>query len=113
MEVSDIVSIVCTVISALCAGMSFKYYNKTINVINGNYTDRDIQTLNTAERYATAMGLTLVDDDNLEKVRGFVTRLGAEFVAIFDAIWTHGDESKLERLAEAKLAEMPGGGIRR
>ena len=52
-------------------------------------------------------------DDNLEKVRGFVTRLGAEFVAIFDALWTHGDESKLERLAEAKLAEMPGGGIRR
>ncbi len=83
------------------------------DVINGNYTDRDIQTLNTAERYATAMGLTLVDDDNLEKVRGFVTRLGAEFVAIFDALWTHGDESKLERLAEAKLAEMPGGGIRR
>lgn len=83
------------------------------DVINGNYTDRDIQTLNTAERYVTAMGLTLVDDDNLEKVRGFVTRLGAEFVAIFDALWTHGDESKLERLAEAKLAEMPGGGIRR
>ena len=83
------------------------------DVINGNYTDRDIQTLNTAERYATTMGLTRVDDNNLEKVRGFVTRLGAEFVAIFDALWTHGDESKLERLAEAKLAEMPGGGIRR
>ena len=83
------------------------------DVINGNYTDRDIQALNTAERYATAMGLTQVDDDNLEKVRGFVTRLGAEFGAIFDALWTHGDESKLERLAEAKLAEMPGGGIRK
>ena len=83
------------------------------DVINGNYTDRDIQVLNTAERYATAMGLTQVDDDNLEKVRGFVTGLGAEFGAIFDALWTHGDESKLERLAEAKLAEMPGGGIRR
>lgn len=83
------------------------------DVLNGNYTDRDIQALNTAERYATAMGLTQVDDDNLEKVRGFVTGLGTEFGAIFDALWTHGDESKLERLAEAKLAEMPGGGIRR
>ena len=83
------------------------------DVINGNYTDRDIQALNTAERYATTMGLTQVDDDNLEKVRRFVTGLGAEFGAIFDALWTHGDESKLERLAEAKLAEMPGGGIRR
>ncbi len=83
------------------------------DVINGNYTDRDIKALNTAERYATTMGLTQVDNDNLEKVRGFVTGLGAEFGAIFDALWTHGDESKLERLAEAKLAEMPGGGIRR
>ena len=83
------------------------------DVINGNYTVKDIQMLNTAERYATTMGLTQVDDDNLEKVRGFVKELGAEFGTIFDALWTHGDESKLERLAEAKLAEMPGGGIRR
>ena len=83
------------------------------DVINGNYTQRDIQALNTAERYATTMGLSQVDDTNLEKVRGFVAGLGAEFGAIFDALWTHGDESKLERLAEAKLAEMPGGGIRR
>ena len=69
--------------------------------------------LNTAERYATTMGLSQVDDNNLEKVRGFVTGLGAEFGAIFDALWTHGDESKLERLAEVKLAEMSEGGIRR
>ena len=83
------------------------------DVINGNYTQRDIQALNTAERYATTMGLSQVDDSNLEKVRGFVAGLGAEFGAIFDALWTHGDESKLERLAEAKLAEMSEGGIRR
>lgn len=83
------------------------------DVINGNYTDRDMEALNTAERYATTMGLSRVDDTNLEKVRSFVTGLGAEFVAVFDALWTHGDESKLERLAEAKLAEMPGGGIRK
>ena len=83
------------------------------DVLNRNYTDRDIQVLNTAERYATAMGLTQVDDDNLEKVRDFTLRLGAEFGAIFDALWTHGDESKLERLAEVKLAETLKGGIRR
>lgn len=83
------------------------------DVINENYTQRDIQALNTAERYATTMGLSQVDDNNLEKVRGFVAGLGAELGAIFDALWTHGDESKLERLAEAKLAEMSEGGIRR
>lgn len=59
------------------------------------------------------MVLTQVDDDNLEKVRGFVSRLGAEFGAIFDALWIHGDESKLERLAEAKLAEVPSEGMKR
>ena len=83
------------------------------DVINGNYTDRDIQNLNTAERYATTMGLSQVEEEHLDKVRGFVTGLGAEFGAIFDALWIHGDESRLERIAEAKLANMPGGGIRR
>ena len=83
------------------------------DVINGTYTDKDIQALNTAERYATTMGLSQVDEDNLEKVRGFVTGLGAEFGAIFDALWTHGDEERLERIAEAKLADMPRGGIGR
>ena len=83
------------------------------DVINGTYTDKDIQALNTAERYATTMGLSQVDEDNLEKVRGFVTGLGAEFGAIFDALWTHGDEERLDRIAEAKLADMPRGGIRR
>lgn len=83
------------------------------DVINGTYTDKDIQALNTAERYATTMGLSQVDEDNLDKVRGFVTGLGAEFGAIFDALWTHGDEERLERIAEAKLADMPRGGIGR
>lgn len=83
------------------------------DVINGTYTDKDIQALNTAERYATTMGLSQVDEDNLEKVRGFVTGLGAEFGAIFDALWTHGDEERLERIAEANLADMSRGGIRR
>ena len=86
---------------------------KLDDVINGNYTDRDIQNLNTAERYATTMGLSQVEEEHLDKVRGFVTGLGAEFGAIFDALWIHGDESRLERIAEAKLANMPGGGIRR
>ena len=83
------------------------------DVINGNYSDRDIQSLNTAERYATTMGLSQVDEDNLEKVRGFVTKMGAEFGAIFDSLWIHGDETRLERIAEAKLAALQEGGIRR
>lgn len=94
-----------------------KFCNQSVitldDVINENYTDKDIEMLSTAERYATTTGLSQVDDSNLEKVREFVKKLGSEFEAIFDALWTHGDESKLEILAEAKLAEMSNGGIKR
>lgn len=83
------------------------------DVINDNYTEKDVKALNTAGKYATTMGLTQVDDDNLEKVRGFAKDLGPEFGAIFDSLWTHGDENRLERMAEAKLAEMPVGGIKK
>jgi len=76
------------------------------DVINGNYKERDIEVLNTAERYATVMGLSQVDENNLEKVREFVEQLGAEFVSIFDSLWTHGDESRLEKIAEIKLASV-------
>ena len=79
------------------------------DVINGNYTDSDIQYLNTAERYATTMGLSQVEEENLDKVRSFVTGLGQEFCAIFDSLWTHGDEARLERIAEARLANSKGG----
>lgn len=83
----------------------------TLNdVINENYNYRDIEVLNTAERYATIIGLTQVDEENLEKVRNFAINLGKEFGAIFDSLWVHGDESRLEKLAEIKLAS---GGLSR
>ncbi len=77
----------------------------TLNdVINGTYSGLDIQSLNTASRYATTMGLSQVDEKNMAKVRSFVISLGAEFGAIFDSLWSHGDESRLELIAEARLA---------
>ncbi len=78
------------------------------DVINDNYSEGDIQSLNTAQRYATTMGLSQVNEENMEKVRSFVTNLGAEFGAIFDSLWTHGDESRLELIAEARLANLGG-----
>ncbi len=78
------------------------------DVINENYSERDIQSLNTASRYATTMGLSQVNEENMEKVRNFVINLGAEFVAIFDSLWIHDDESRLELIAEARLANLGG-----
>ena len=73
------------------------------DVINENYTDKDIKSLNTAQRYATIMGLSQVDEKNLEIVRNFTSKLGSEFKAIFDALWTHGDESRIEIIAELNI----------
>ena len=79
------------------------------DVLNGNYDELEIAALNTAERYATTMGLSRVDEQNLENVRDFAGMLGNEFKAIFETLWTHGDEKRLEIIAEAKLAEAEVG----
>ena len=78
------------------------------DVLKGNYTERDLQ-MNTSEIYATAMGLSQVDEANFATVREFVLKLGGEPCAIFDSLWTHGDESRMEIVAEARLADSIGG----
>ena len=67
--------------------------------------------LNVSSRYATTMGLTIVEEDNLEVARDFVKKIGAEFLAIFDSLWCHGDENRLERIAEARLTDYTDGGV--
>ena len=69
------------------------------DVINENYKDIDIEELNIAEKNATIMCLLQVEKDNIEKVREFVKKLGSEYVAVFDKMWTHGDENRLEIIA--------------
>ena len=78
----------------------------TLNdVINDNYSDREINALNVSEKYATTMNLTQVDEKNLEKVRNFTKRLGAEFCSLFESMWIHNDDARLELIAEARLAD--------
>lgn len=77
------------------------------DVLKGNYTERDLQ-MNTSEIYATAMGLSQVDEANFEKVREFVLKLGKEPCAIFDSLWIHGDEARTEIVAAARLANKGG-----
>ena len=76
------------------------------DVINENYKDIDIEELNIAEKNATIMCLLQVEKDNIEKVREFVKKLGSEYVAVFDKMWTHGDENRLEIIAEQKLKKI-------
>ena len=83
------------------------------DVLNDNYTDEDIESLNTSERYATVMTLSQVDEDNLDKVIKFVTKLGNELTKVFYSLWAHGDEIRLERIMEANLASIQEGSIRK
>lgn len=57
-------------------------------VLDGEYSQREIDALDTSQRYATVMGLTQATEEEAEAVRGFVEKLGNEFVAIFDSIRT-------------------------
>ena len=77
------------------------------DVIKGNYNESDLQ-LNTAERYATTMGLTQVDEENVEEVREFVKKLGEEFTSVFDILWSKNDESRLELISELEIKKFKG-----
>ena len=72
------------------------------DVLNGNYTDYDLQ-MDTSKKYITIVNLSLVDEENIEVIRDFVSKLGKELLATFDLLWTHGDEARLEKIAELKL----------
>ena len=83
------------------------------DVINGNYTEEEIEELNTSERYATTMGLSQVGIEEVEKVREFVKKIGPEFIKIFDVLWTHNDEERLEKLAEINTSQDLVKGLKR
>ena len=83
------------------------------DVINHNYSERDLE-MDVSQKFATAVGLSSVDDKHFEVVRDFMKQVGAEPRAAFESMWTHGDERRLERLAEVQMADsLSQGGIRR
>ena len=81
------------------------------DVIEGNYTENDFN-MNLSEKYATAVALSYVDDNNFETVRNFMENLGPEFVSVFDNYWSRGSEERLLKIAEVRaLAGVGGRGI--
>ena len=64
-------------------------------VLKEDYTEEEIDSLNTAQRYATTMGLSQAEDKDVETVRQFVGKLGEEFRSVFDDLWaTHGSKEQ-------------------
>ena len=83
------------------------------DVINHNYSVLDFE-MNISQKFATAVGLSSVDDEHFEIVREFMKKVGAEPRAAFESMWARGDERKLEKLAEIQMADsLSQGGIRR
>ena len=79
------------------------------DVLKKNYSDEDL-VMDLAEKYATVVGLSSVDIANVEEVRNFVIdNLEKEFIALFDNLWTRGDDERLERIAELKMQESTKG----
>lgn len=76
------------------------------DVIEGNYDSKLIEAMNVSERYASAVGMSITDEGYLETVRKFVLDLGPEFCTVFDALWSHGEEPRLERIGELKAESM-------
>ena len=70
------------------------------DVINHNYDIDSINEMNISEKYNLAVGLSVVDKENLEIVRDFVYNVGKEIGATFDTLWAHGNEDRLEYLLE-------------
>lgn len=67
------------------------------DVLNGNYTEKEVKSMDMGRKLATVSGLISVDDENMPKVRNFVKKLGAEICKKFEVQWAHGDEERLEQ----------------
>ena len=83
------------------------------DVINHNYSSGDLQ-MDVSQKFATAVGLSSVDEEHFGVVRDFMKQVGAEPRAAFESMWAHGDERRLEKIAELQIADsFLQGGVRR
>lgn len=85
------------------------------DIIKDNYSQSDLE-MDTAERWATVVALSAVDEKNVEKIRDFITKANfkPEFVDIFDNLWTAGDNRRLEKIAELRMnSNLTEGGLQR
>lgn len=76
------------------------------DVLKGNYTEEDLESMDIGRKLATVSGLVSVDNENMPKIREFTKKLGAEVCKKFEVQWTHGDEERLEQLQEIIMEEQ-------
>ena len=69
------------------------------DVLNDNYQNIE---MNVGSKYACIANLIRVDEENVEKVREFVKKLGPEFLEVFDTMWIMGNDERLEIIASLR-----------
>lgn len=75
------------------------------NVINGEYSETDVQSLENIKKYVITIELSQVSEQHVVIVRDFVKKLGAEFVSIFDVLWAQNDKKREALITEIRLNE--------
>ena len=58
--------------------------------------------MNVGSKYACIANLIRVDEENVEKAREFVKKLGPEFLEVFDTMWIIGNDERLEIIASLR-----------
>lgn len=71
------------------------------DVINGNYSSSDYEC-NIDKKYATALALSQVDDENVVVVRDFVKKMGLEVLTLFDDFWSKGNPERAKKLEDIR-----------
>ena len=65
-------------------------------IINGNYTDEAIEGLTTKQKYLLIAFLCGVADEDLEKTRRFISKMGKDMLDLFDAVYTDNYKEVME-----------------
>ena len=68
------------------------------DVLQGNYTEEEIESLNVSERYATTMALLDTDDKDYEIIKEFIQKMGTEFEILFTSLWVEKIEDEVKQL---------------
>ena len=74
------------------------------DVINKNYTHRTFD-MDISRKFATAVSLSEVTEENFELIKKFVKKLGKEPCALFESMWIQKNEERLEIISELQLAK--------
>jgi hypothetical protein len=76
------------------------------DVLSERVTTSDIKSFDIAQKTLCVNSLSQVKDEDLDEVRAFIISMGPELTTLFDKLWIHEDESRIERLQEARMVNQ-------